>query len=74
MTSLADYNQNRRCPCGARVKNINVSGRCHLCARGDRRDHRLGDTLTDGDCLAILMAMAKQARRAGEDMRWIIGG
>ena len=36
--------------------------------------HGLGDTLTDDDCLAILMAMAKQARRAGEGMRWIIGG
>ena len=72
MTSLADYNQNRRCPCGARVKNINVSGRCHLCARGDRRDHRLGDLLTMDATLRLLAAMAAQARRAGEGMGWLL--
>ena len=48
--------------------------RCQMCARGDRRDHRLGDLLTLDSITRLLTAMAKQARRVGdEDMRWMMG-
>ena len=33
--------------------------------------HGLGDTLTDDDCLAILMVMAKQGRAKAEGVGWL---
>ena len=35
------------------------------------RGHGLGDALTDDDCLAILMAMAKQGRAKAEGVGWL---
>ena len=40
----------------------------------DRPDqgHRLGDTLTDEACIAILTAMANDGHRCGEDVSWML--